>query len=106
MSSSKASPIANLALLTAGAIMLVCAGPVKATQFSGVIDTSAAFSPTNQSADGSTYFNAPASAPFSLVSLASSLSPSPWVKQSAPSRLAATSAAICWGAVPHRLICF
>ncbi|HKT74547.1 MAG TPA: VPLPA-CTERM sorting domain-containing protein [Steroidobacteraceae bacterium] len=46
------------------AALAIAAGTAHATTINGSLDTSAAFSPTNQSTDGTTYFNAPASGPF------------------------------------------
>lgn len=49
---------ASLVALSAGA---------HASSFVGNINTGSTFSPTNQSSDGTTYFNAPATAPFASV---------------------------------------
>jgi len=43
------------------------ASSAHAATISGVINTSNIFSPTNQSSDGTSYFNTPATAPFSSV---------------------------------------
>lgn len=58
----------SIALLVSGSF-LVAAGSAQAATIVGTIDTGAMFSPTNQSADGVTYFNAPAVAPFSSVTI-------------------------------------
>lgn len=54
-----------LRLAAACAAVAACGvAPVYAANVAGMVDTSAAFSPTNQSFDGSTYYNAPAAGPF------------------------------------------
>ena len=56
-----AARIARAMLLaTTGALV---AGAASATTIAGTLDTSSAFSPTNQSFDGSTYYNAPYNGP-------------------------------------------
>ena len=57
------------AQLAAAALMAAAAG-AQAQTYAGTIDTSAAFSPTNQSGDGATYYNAPAAGPFPAASVA------------------------------------
>jgi hypothetical protein len=57
------APGRALAALAAAALMGAAAG-AQAQTYSGLIDTSAAKSPTNQSTDGSTYFGAPVFGPF------------------------------------------
>jgi hypothetical protein len=47
-------------MIAAAIVFAAAASAQAATTINGTIDTSAAFSPTNQSADGSTYYNAPA----------------------------------------------
>ncbi len=55
--------------LVAAALLLI-ASAASATTLSGTIDTSSAFSPTNQSADGITYYNAPYDGPFPSAAFA------------------------------------
>ena len=55
--------------LAAAAWMAVAVG-AHAQTFTGTLDTSAAFSPTNQSSDGSTYYDAPANGPFPAAPVA------------------------------------
>lgn len=70
MRKSKATSRAGLAtLLIAGAIAAGTVGSAQATTFAGSINTSSAFSPSNQSFDGSTYFNAPTNGPFPLLEI-------------------------------------
>ncbi len=57
--------IRSIAALAAVAV----AGAAHASTISGTVNTGASFSPTNQSADGTTYFNAPTSGPFALVTI-------------------------------------
>ena len=56
----------SIALLVSGSFLLA-AGSAQAATIVGTIDTG--FGPTNQSTDGVTYFNAPAVAPFSSVTI-------------------------------------
>jgi len=66
----KSFPKARLAaLLVAGALASASIASAQAATFTGAINTGPAFSPTNQSADGSTYFSAPSNGPFSLVEI-------------------------------------
>lgn len=48
----------------AAAVLFAAAASSQAATITGTVDTSAASSPTNQSADGTTYFNAPYSGAF------------------------------------------
>lgn len=57
------------AWLIIGMTVLVGAGAAQAATFTGTLDTSSSFSPSNFSSDGVTYFNAPSSAPFSPVAV-------------------------------------
>jgi hypothetical protein len=51
-------------LLIMGSTLVACAGVAEASTITGTLDTGSSFSPTNLSADGSTYFNAPSTGPF------------------------------------------
>jgi hypothetical protein len=55
-------PIAALAIIAA-------AGAAHASTISGTVKTGALFSPSNQSADGTSYFNAPTNGPFAQVTI-------------------------------------
>lgn len=59
--------IAHAMLCVAGATLF--AGAASATTISGTVDTSAAFSPTNQSSDGTTFFSAPYNGTFPAASV-------------------------------------
>ena len=57
-------------LMRSAAVMAIATvGAAHAATLSGSVDTGASFSPTNQSADGTTYYNAPTNAPFAPVTV-------------------------------------
>jgi hypothetical protein len=64
---SKIDRLARATLALAATALF--AGAASATTITGTVNTSAAFSPTNQSADGTTYFNAPYGGAFPAASV-------------------------------------